>query len=49
MRKKFTKEERLEIVKQSFEPDTQVADLADRYGVSANTVSRCGVRSRLRS
>ena len=40
MRKKFTKEERLEIVKQSFEPDTQVADLADRYGISANTLSR---------
>lgn len=40
IRKKFTKEERLEIVKQSFEPDHQVADLADRYGISANTLSR---------
>ena len=39
MRKKFTKEERLEIVKQSFEPDCLVADLADRYGISANTLS----------
>lgn len=39
MRKKFTKEERLEIVKQSFEPDIVVADLADRYGISANTLT----------
>lgn len=39
MRKKFTKEERLEIVKQSFEPDRQVSDLADRYGISPNTLS----------
>ena len=40
MRKKFTKEERLEIVKQSFDPDCRVTDLADRYGISANTLSR---------
>lgn len=40
MRKKFTKEERLEIVRQSFEPDNQVTELADRYGISANTLSR---------
>jgi transposase len=39
MRKKFTKEERLEIVKQSFEADSQVSDLADRYGISPNTLS----------
>jgi len=40
MRKKFTKEERLEIVKQSFEPDCVVANLAERYSISANTLSR---------
>ena len=40
MRKKFTEEERLEIIKQSFEPDHQVVELADRYGISANTLSR---------
>ena len=40
MRKKFTKEERLEIVKQSFEPDASVADVARRYGIGANTLSR---------
>jgi len=39
MRKKFTKGERLEIVKQSFEPGCAVADLADRYGISPNTLS----------
>ena len=39
MRKKFTKEERLEIVKQSFEPDIAVADLADNFGISPNTLT----------
>jgi transposase-like protein len=39
LRKKFTKEERLEIVKQSFDPDRQVSDLADRYGISSTTLS----------
>jgi transposase-like protein len=36
MRKKFTKEKRLEIVKQSFDPGCLVADLTDRYGISAH-------------
>lgn len=40
IRKKFTKEERLEIVKQSLEPDCAVSDLAERYGIAANTLSR---------
>lgn len=39
LRKKFTREERLEIVKQSFEADTQVSQLADRYGISTNTLT----------
>ena len=39
LRKKFTREERLEIVKQSFEDDVQVAELAERYGISANTLT----------
>ena len=40
MRKQFTKEERLEIVKQSFEPDVHVADVAAKFGIGANTLSR---------
>lgn len=40
MRKKFTKAERLEIVKQSFEPDNLVSDIAQRYGLAANTLTR---------
>ena len=39
LRKKFTRQERLEIVKQSFEADAQVSKLAQRYGVSSNTLS----------
>lgn len=40
MRKQFTKEERLEIVKRSFEPDIRVADVAANFGIGANTLSR---------
>ncbi|MTB50507.1 transposase [Lewinella sp. W8] len=40
MRKQFTKEERLEIVQQSFEPDVKVADVAAKFGIGANTLSR---------
>ena len=40
MRKHFTKAEKLEIVKQSFEPDTKVADIAAKFGIGANTLSR---------
>ena len=39
MRKKFTKAERLEIVKQSFEPEAIVSEPADRYGISPNTLT----------
>jgi transposase len=40
MRKQFTKEERLEIVKQSFEPDAKVVDVAAKFGIGVNTLSR---------
>lgn len=40
LRKRFTREERLEIIKQSFEPDAMVTQIADRFGISANTLSR---------
>ncbi len=30
--------ERLEIVKQSLEPDTRIIDLAEQYGIHANTI-----------
>ena len=40
MRKQFTKAERLEIVKQSFEDDVHVADVAARFSINANTLSR---------
>ena len=40
LRKRFTREERLEITKQSFEPDAVVTQIADRFGISANTLSR---------
>ena len=39
IRKKFTREERLEIVKRSFEADVVVAELAQRYGISSNTLT----------
>lgn len=38
IRKKYTKAEKLEIIKISLEEDVQVTDLAERYGVSANTI-----------
>ena len=38
LRKRFTKAERLEIVKQSLEPDVVVAELAERYGLHVNTI-----------
>lgn len=38
LRKRFTKSERLEIVKQSLEPDIRIIDLAEQYGVHANTI-----------
>ncbi|WP_116105151.1 transposase [Lewinella sp. IMCC34191] len=40
LRKRFTREERLEIIKLSFEPDTMVTEVADRFGISATTLSR---------
>lgn len=36
--KKYTKAERLEIVKLSLDADTSVVELAKRFGVSANTI-----------
>ena len=38
IRKKYTKAEKLEIIKLSLDEDVQVIDLAARYGVSANTI-----------
>ena len=38
LRRKYTKAEKLEIVKQSLDEDTSVVDLAERYGVVANTI-----------
>jgi transposase len=40
LRKQFTKEERLEIVKQSFEPDDRISDVAKRFGIASSTLSR---------
>lgn len=36
--KKYTKAERLEIVKLSLDEDTSVVELAKRFGVAANTI-----------
>ena len=38
LRKRFSKAEKLEIVKQSMEEDTRVTDLADQYGIHPNTI-----------
>mgnify|MGYP006264022191 FL=1 len=38
LRKKYSKAEKLENVKQSLEEDVRVVDLADRFGISANTL-----------
>ena len=40
LRKHFTREERLEIVRESFEHDAKVIDVAERFGISANTLSK---------
>lgn len=40
LRRKYSKAEKLEIIKQSLEEDIQVTDLADRYGLSPNTIYR---------
>ena len=38
LRRRYSKAEKLEIVKQSLEEDAQVTALAERYGVAANTI-----------
>ena len=38
LRKRFTKSERLEIVKHSLESDVRIVDLAEDYGVHPNTI-----------
>lgn len=38
LRKRFTKAERLEIVKESLESDVRIIDLAEQYGVHSNTI-----------
>lgn len=38
LRRKYSKAEKLEIVKQSLDEDVHVTDLADRYGISPNTI-----------
>jgi len=38
LRRKYSKAEKLEIVKQSLAADVRITDLADRYGISANTI-----------
>jgi transposase len=38
LRRKYSKAEKLEIVKQSLEEEVRVTDLADRYDISANTI-----------
>ena len=40
LRKKFTRVERLEIVKQSFGDDAVVSSIATKFGISASTLSR---------
>ena len=38
IRRKYTKEQKLEIVKLSLEEDQSVVQLAERYDISANTI-----------
>lgn len=38
IRKRFSKEEKLNIVNQSLEPSISVQAIADRFGISANTI-----------
>ena len=40
LRKRFTREERLDLVKQSFEPDAVVTKIADKFGIAATTLTR---------
>lgn len=38
LRKRFTKAERLEIIKHSLEEDVRIADLAEQYNIHVNTI-----------
>ena len=38
--KRYTREERLEIVKQSFEPDAVVTQIAHKFSLAPNTITR---------
>jgi len=40
IRRRYTKEEKLEIVKQSLESNSNLQDLGKRYGIHANTINR---------
>lgn len=40
IKKRYTKAEKLEIVKESMEADVQLIDLAKRYSVHVNTISK---------
>lgn len=40
LRKKFTKAERLEIVKLSLDPQTRITDLAERFEIAVSTLTR---------
>lgn len=38
IRKRFTREEKLEIVKQSLEPSASIQSVADRFNISSNAI-----------
>lgn len=38
IRRKYSKEQKLEIVKLSLEDDQRISDLAERYDISSNTI-----------
>ena len=38
--KRHSRQERLEIVKQSFEPDAMVSQIASKFGLAPNTLTR---------
>lgn len=40
MRRKYTKEEKLQIVKESMEDDVTLVQLAERYNIHTNTIGR---------
>ena len=40
LQKRFTRQERLEITKQSFEADAVVTQIADKFGIAATTLTR---------